>query len=51
MVELAELPPAFALSFAAAVVVSLLDREGQAQLAAAGVGDELDQAGSDQAPR
>jgi sodium/proline symporter len=44
MVELAELPPAFALSFAAAVVVSLLDREGQAQLAAAGVAEELDEA-------
>jgi SSS family transporter len=42
--ELAELPPAFALSFAAGVVLSLTDKEGRARLAAAGVDAEVDEA-------
>ena len=43
--ELAELPPAFLLSFAAGIVVSLLDGEGQAALADAGVAEEVEAAG------
>lgn len=39
--ELSELPPAFLLSFAAGIVVSLLDTAGQASLAAQGVPEEL----------
>jgi len=42
--ELAELPPAFALSFAAGVVLSLTDRDGRARLEAEGAGDDLDEA-------
>jgi sodium/proline symporter len=42
--ELAELPPAFALSFAAGVLLSLTDKEGRARLAAAGVDAEIDDA-------
>jgi len=42
--ELAELPPAFLLSFVAGVVVSLLDKSGQERLAAEGVQAELDDA-------
>lgn len=41
---LAELPPAFAASFIAGFVVSLLDRPGQAELAADGVPEELAEA-------
>jgi len=42
--ELAELPPAFLLSFAAGIVVSLLDTKGQAALVAEGVVEELEEA-------
>jgi len=42
--ELAELPPAFALSFAAGVLLSVTDREGRAQLAADGVDEDMDEA-------
>ena len=41
--ELAELPPAFALSFAAGVLLSLTDKEGRARLAAAWVDAEIDE--------
>lgn len=42
--ELAELPPAFLVSFAAGVVFSLTDRAGRERLRAAGVDEELDAA-------
>ena len=44
--ELSELPPAFALSFAVGVVLSLTDTAGRAALQAQGVDEELDEAGS-----
>ena len=42
--ELAELPPAFAMSFLAGVVVSIADRAGYEALVAEGVLEELDEA-------
>ncbi|HCH63313.1 MAG: sodium:proline symporter [Deltaproteobacteria bacterium] len=42
--ELAELPPAFLLSFTVGIIVSLLDTAGQATLQAAGIDTELDAA-------
>ena len=43
--ELAELPPAFALSFGVGIVLSLTDPAGRARLAEAGVDAEIDAAG------
>ena len=45
LAELSELPPAFAASLLVGVAVSLGDRDGQARLAAAGVAEELAEAG------
>ena len=42
--ELAELPPAFLLSFAVGIGISLLDKDGQESLRADGIDDELDAA-------